>query len=139
MSDRIPHVEGDPPSYGRPDAPETAVRAPRTGGTTDPGLHRLCAFADLEDGAARRFDVGTHELAVVRLGDRVYVIGDRCSHQDVSLSGGVVDEDELVLECPKHGSGFHLESGLPATLPAIRPVPVYDVIVSDGDVSVVIP
>ena len=50
-----------------------------------------------------------------------------------------VDPDDLVLECPKHGSGFHLETGEPSSLPATRPVPVYDVVVSDGDVSVVIP
>ena len=105
----------------------------------EPGRHRLCALDDLVDGGVRRFDVGRHELAVVRLGDDVYVIGDRCSHQDVSLSEGEVDDEELVLECPKHGSGFHLETGEPSSLPATRPVPVYDVVVADGDVTVVIP
>ena len=104
----------------------------------DAHLHPLCLLDDLEDGGVRRFDVGEHELAVVRLGSSVYVIGDRCSHQDVSLSEGEVDEDELVLECPKHGSGFHLETGEPSSLPATRPVPVYDVVVTDGEVSVVI-
>jgi 3-phenylpropionate/trans-cinnamate dioxygenase ferredoxin subunit len=107
--------------------------------TTDPGAYHLCALDDLDDGGVRRFDVGSHELAVVRLGDSVYVIGDRCSHQDISLSEGVVDDDELVLECPKHGSGFHLESGEPSSLPATQPVPVYDVVVDAGEVSVVIP
>jgi len=108
-------------------------------GTAEPGRHRLCALDELDDGGVRRFDVGAHELAVVRLGDDVYVIGDRCSHQDVSLSEGEVDDEELVLECPKHGSGFHLETGEPSSLPATRPVPVYEVVVSDGDVAVVIP
>ena len=101
--------------------------------------HRLCALDDLPDGGVRRFDIDDRELAVVRLGDDVYVIGDRCSHQDVSLADGEVDGDELVLECPKHGSGFHLETGEPSSLPATRPVPVYDVVVADGEVSVVLP
>lgn len=105
-----------------------------------PATVRLCALDELDDGGVRRFDVGDHELAVVRLGDDVYVIGDRCSHQDVSLSEGEVDEDELVLECPKHGSGFHLETGEPSSLPATRAVPVYTVLVDDvGDVSVEVP
>lgn len=102
------------------------------------GTYRLAALDDLDDGGVQRFDVGGRELAVVRLGDDVYVIGDRCSHQDVSLSGGEVDDDDLVLECPKHGAGFRLDTGEPTSLPATQPVPVYDVVIADGDVSVVI-
>ena len=34
----------------------------------------------------------------------------------------------------KHGSSFSLETGEPLTLPATRPVPVYDVRVLDGDI-----
>lgn len=104
-----------------------------------PGTYPLCPLDELVDGGVRRFDVGGRELAVVRLGEQVYVIADRCSHQDISLSEGVVDDDEMVLECPKHGSGFHLETGEPSSLPATRPVAVYDVVVADGDVSVVLP
>lgn len=103
-----------------------------------PHTHRLCALEELEDGGVRRFDVDHRELAVVRLGSDVYVIGDRCSHQDISLSEGEVDPDEMVIECPKHGSGFHLETGEPSCLPATRPVPVYEVVVDDGEVSVVL-
>jgi 3-phenylpropionate/trans-cinnamate dioxygenase ferredoxin component len=100
--------------------------------------HRLCALDDLVDGGVARFDIADRELAVVRLGDVVYVLGDRCSHQDVSLAEGEVDDDELTLECPKHGSGFSLETGDPTSLPAIRPVPVYEVVIEDDEVSVVI-
>ena len=42
-----------------------------------------------------------------------YAIGDRCSHQDISLSEGEVLADELTLECWKHGSAFSLETGEP--------------------------
>lgn len=95
---------------------------------------RLCALDDLVAGAARRFDVGDRRIAVVRLGDDVYAIGDTCSHADVSLSEGVVHCDTKELECWKHGSAFSLETGEPSTLPATRPVPVYVARVVDGDV-----
>ena len=97
---------------------------------------RLCALEELADGEARRFDLGERVLAVVRLGDDVHAIGDRCSHADVSLSGGDVDPDDCTLECPKHGSAFDLRTGEPRSLPAVRPVPVYEVVVDDGDVVV---
>lgn len=97
---------------------------------------RLCALADLPDGAPARFDVAGHRLSVVRLGDEVYVIGDRCSHADVSLSEGDVDPDECSVECPKHGSAFDLRTGAALSLPAVRPVPTYEARVVDGDVVV---
>ncbi|HEX5367771.1 MAG TPA: non-heme iron oxygenase ferredoxin subunit [Acidimicrobiales bacterium] len=97
----------------------------------------LCALEDLPSGEARRFVVDGREIAVVRLDERVYAIGDVCSHQRVSLSEGEVDADERTIECWKHGSQFSLETGEALTLPATRPVPVYDARVDDGQVVVV--
>ena len=97
---------------------------------------RLCDLDELVDGGARRFDVDGRALSVVRIGDNVYALGDRCSHADVSLSGGEVDAEECSIECPKHGSGFSLETGEPLSLPALKPVPVYLVTVTDGVVEV---
>ncbi|GAC1597884.1 MAG: non-heme iron oxygenase ferredoxin subunit [Acidimicrobiales bacterium] len=91
---------------------------------------------DLTDGGARRFDVSGHRLAVVRIGSSVYAIGDRCSHADFSLSEGEVDAAACTLECWKHGSTFDLRTGVPETLPATRPVPVYEVVVRDGEIMV---
>jgi 3-phenylpropionate/trans-cinnamate dioxygenase ferredoxin subunit len=97
----------------------------------------LCPLDDLTDGGAQRFDVDGHRLAVIRLGGDVYVIGDRCTHQDVSLSEGEVDADTCHIECWKHGSSFSLVTGSPDVLPATRPVPVYRAWVGeDGQVRV---
>jgi 3-phenylpropionate/trans-cinnamate dioxygenase ferredoxin subunit len=98
--------------------------------------HRLCALDELADGEARRFDVAGHRLAVVRLGDDVYVIGDRCSHADVSLSEGEVHPEDKTIECWKHGSTFSLLDGEPQCLPATRAVPVYQARVAGDQVEV---
>lgn len=97
---------------------------------------RVCALDDLEVDSAQRFDVDGHRMAVVRIGDDVYAIGDRCSHADYSLAEGEIDVDDCTIECWKHGSAFSLTSGQPETLPATRAVPVYDVAIVDGDVVV---
>jgi len=94
---------------------------------------------DVAPGSARRYDVGKLQLAVVRIDDKVYVLHDVCSHQNVSLAEGEVDPDELTIECWKHGSQFSLTDGEPLSLPATRPVPVYDVSVDDGQIVVVLP
>jgi 3-phenylpropionate/trans-cinnamate dioxygenase ferredoxin subunit len=100
---------------------------------------RVCALDDLEPGTAQRFDVGRHRIAVVRIDDDVYAIGDRCSHADVSLAEGEVLVEDREIECWKHGSTFDLKSGEPQSLPATKPVPVYEVRVVDGDVEVELP
>jgi 3-phenylpropionate/trans-cinnamate dioxygenase ferredoxin subunit len=97
---------------------------------------RLCALDELESGQARRFEVAGRKLAVVRLGDDVYAIGDTCSHAEVSLSEGEVLAEEREIECWKHGSTFSLLTGEPQSLPAVRPVPVYEVAVDGGEVKV---
>ena len=102
-------------------------------------LVRLCARDDLAPGTSRRFDVDTHRIALVRIGDDFYALGDSCSHADFSLSEGEVWADECEIECPKHGSTFSLTTGEPQTLPATQPVPVYTIQVDGDDVSVVIP
>ena len=95
---------------------------------------RVAALDEMDEAEPLRVVVGDRAVALVRLGDDVYAIGDTCSHAEVSLSGGDVDEDECTLECPKHGSAFDLRTGEPLSLPALRPVPTYSVQVRDGDV-----
>jgi 3-phenylpropionate/trans-cinnamate dioxygenase ferredoxin subunit len=97
---------------------------------------QVCALADLAPGTATRFDVGGRAVAVVRIDDDVYAIGDVCSHGEVSLSEGEVWCDEKELECWKHGSAFSLVTGQPSTLPATQPVPVYVASVVDGMVQI---
>lgn len=99
----------------------------------------LCRTDALASGEARRFDARGHRIALVRIADDFYAIGDRCSHEDYSLAEGEVWEDERELECPHHGSTFDLVSGQPCSLPATTPVPVYEVTVVGDEVTVVLP
>ena len=96
----------------------------------------LCRLDEIASGTARRFEVEDRSIAVVRIGDDVYAIGDTCSHAKISLSEGEVVCESKELECWKHGSAFSLETGEAMTLPATQPVPVYNVSVIDGDVVI---
>ena len=103
-----------------------------------PVSEAVCALDDLAPGTARRFVIAGVPVAVVRIDDDVYAIGDVCSHANVSLSEGEVWCDEKEIECPKHSSTFDLLTGEPVTLPATQPVPVFDARVVDGDVVVTV-
>ena len=103
-----------------------------------PVRERVGKLEDLAPGTARQVTVGDHRIALVRIDDDVYAIGDTCTHQDISLAEGEVLSEDRAIECWKHGSAFSLVDGSPESLPATRPVPVYEVHVVDGEIEVVV-
>jgi 3-phenylpropionate/trans-cinnamate dioxygenase ferredoxin subunit len=100
---------------------------------------RVCGRDDLVVGQAAQFVVEGEAICLVRTNDGFRAIGDTCSHEDYSLAEGEVDLESCEIECWKHGSMFSLETGEPTTLPATRPVAVFDVTVEGEDVLVTIP
>jgi len=96
---------------------------------------KVCAVEELSVSSARRVVLDGVPIAVVRdsAGD-VHAIGDTCTHGDISLSEGFVEDDGL--ECWAHGSKFSLTTGKPLNLPAYEPVPVFAVEIIDGDVYI---
>lgn len=98
----------------------------------------LCRRDEIADGQARRFDIADHRVALVRIGDEFYAIGDRCSHEDYSLAEGELWPEEREIECPRHGSTFDLRTGEACSFPATKPVPVYEVVVDGDEVGVLL-
>jgi 3-phenylpropionate/trans-cinnamate dioxygenase ferredoxin subunit len=96
---------------------------------------KVCALGELSTSTAKKFVVdGTPIAVVMDSAGHVHAIGDTCTHGDISLSEGFVEDDTL--ECWAHGSKFELTSGKPLTLPAYEPVPVFAVEIIDGDVYI---
>ncbi len=94
---------------------------------------RICAVEDIKLGKAIRVKVGEEAIALVRTkADQVYALNDKCSHGEISLSEGFVDNETI--ECWAHGAKFSLETGEALTLPAFEPVAKYEVIIDNGDI-----
>ncbi len=98
----------------------------------------VCKFDELAPNSATAFLVNGTRVAVIRLGDDVYAVGDTCSHADLSLSEGEVFPEEKTIECWRHGSRFDLVTGEALTLPATMPIPVFVARVVDGDVEIAV-
>ena len=92
---------------------------------------------DYVHGQAVQIKVGDRVLVIVRIDNDVYVLDDRCSHEDFSLSLGEVDVATCEIECARHGAMFNLKDGQPMSFPATRPVAHYDVLVEAGRLQVV--
>jgi len=91
----------------------------------------------LQDEAAVHKDLAGHAVCLARTGGTVYAVLDECSHGQVELSEGEVEDGYV--ECWLHGSRFDLTTGIPAGPPATRPVPVYPVRITDTGIEVALP
>jgi 3-phenylpropionate/trans-cinnamate dioxygenase ferredoxin subunit len=95
---------------------------------------RVCTTADVPEPGAHRVEVDGVPVSIVRSEGDYFAIYDICSHANVSLSEGEVED--TTIECWLHGSRFDLLSGRPTALPATQPVPVYPVKVDGDDILV---
>ena len=92
---------------------------------------------DIPEGQAQVYEVGEHFLAICRIGDEVWAVEDRCTHDDGPLGEGCLHGHEI--ECPRHGARFDVRDGSICRMPAIGPVPTFPTRVEGGWVIVDLP
>ncbi|SDI03687.1 non-heme iron oxygenase ferredoxin subunit [Agrococcus jejuensis] len=96
---------------------------------------RACSASEISTSEPRKVEIDGIAVSIVRdSAGQIHALGDRCTHGDISLSEGFVENDTL--ECWAHGSQFSLHTGRPLNLPAYEPVPVYPVTIDGDDVLV---
>jgi 3-phenylpropionate/trans-cinnamate dioxygenase ferredoxin subunit len=95
---------------------------------------RVAGLAGLEDDRAIRVEVDGVPICLARSDGGVFAIADRCTHADIALSEGEVEDGKV--ECWLHGSQFDLRTGEPLGLPATVAVTTYDVKTEGDDVYV---
>ena len=73
-------------------------------------------------------------VLLLKAGERIYAIHDRCSHRGCSLAEGNVEGHEIVCSC--HFSRFDLRDGSVTRGPATAPQPAFQVRERDGVLEV---
>jgi len=87
---------------------------------------------ELPAGTMRLVPAGDRVIGVYNCDGAYYAIEDRCSHDDGPLCEGEWEPGTCVVVCPRHGSRFDLQTGIPMTLPAFERVETFLVSVEDG-------
>ncbi len=101
------------------------------------GWTTAVAFEELREGRGTKVMLGADAVLVVRSEERLFAIGDRCTHQGAPLDRGSVriGGSEATVTCPAHGSVFRLSDGGVIRGPATTAATSYDVRVTDGTVQ----
>lgn len=93
-----------------------------------------CAEDELVDGRPHAVLVAGMSVMLLRRGDRITAIANRCTHRGGPLSEGTVVGD--CIQCPWHGSRFDVATGEVERGPSTRPQPALEVRLVAGQVQV---
>ena len=90
----------------------------------------VAQIGELPLGRMKRVEIDGHRYLLANANGRYYAVDDQCSHEDVSLSLGCIQGDNI--KCSLHGSRFSLVTGEPMDEPADTPIRTYRCVVSAG-------
>ena len=120
-------------------AGDAGMRAAIHATTAPPGYVRAAALADLGDAPLVGVDVDGRRVCLVRVGDAMLALDDRCPHAAFPLSEGDLLPDGSV-RCAWHGARFDPRTGAvlhgPAHAGACAPAVSLPVLVIDDVVHV---
>ena len=85
----------------------------------------------------QRVDVHGRRILLANVGGRICAVDDTCTHEDASLSTGVL-KGELV-KCPLHGSRFNVCTGKALEEPAEESLRTYPVRLEGARILVGLP
>jgi 3-phenylpropionate/trans-cinnamate dioxygenase ferredoxin component len=104
-------------------------------GVAPEGFHRAARLDDLAPGTMLGVPLAGDRVCLVRLGDEVFALEDRCTHALFPLSRGELSPDGII-ECAWHGAKFDCRTGAPCRGPASFDAQTYEVQIHDGDIYV---
>jgi 3-phenylpropionate/trans-cinnamate dioxygenase ferredoxin subunit len=81
-------------------------------------------------GRAKIVEIRDEEIVLCNVEGEIYAIANVCTHDDGPLGEGYLIGEEI--ECPRHGARFNVKTGQVTVLPAIVPVPTFEVKI-EGD------
>jgi 3-phenylpropionate/trans-cinnamate dioxygenase ferredoxin subunit len=88
----------------------------------------------VSDTAPLSAEVDGYPVVVVRCGNDLFAVEDRCTHDGESLAGAEVEACQII--CPRHGARFDLRTGDALTPPAYEPIRTFNVRQHEGRVLV---
>ena len=71
--------------------------------------HTVAKTGDIPQGQGKSFTIAEHVIGLFFTDEKYFAISDFCPHQGASLSGGHVEDGQVM--CPWHAWRFRLDDG----------------------------
>lgn len=95
---------------------------------------RVAKADQLGDDEVLGVEVGGQEIAIYRLGGKLYSTDNICTHEYACLSDGYIEGEYI--ECPLHQGLFHIPTGKAQGAPVTVDVRVFAVKEEGGEIFV---
>jgi len=95
---------------------------------------KVASTGDIAPGERLWLEFEEETVVLFNVNGTYYCIADVCTHDGGPLEDGELEEYEV--ECPRHGARFDVRSGAALCLPAVTPVPTFEVKVDGEDIYI---
>jgi 3-phenylpropionate/trans-cinnamate dioxygenase ferredoxin subunit len=95
---------------------------------------RVASISEVPEGKVLVVEVEDEEVALCNVSGEIYAIANLCTHDHGPLNAGHLYGEEI--ECPRHGARFNVRTGEVKVLPAVMPLPTFEVQVRGDDILV---
>jgi 3-phenylpropionate/trans-cinnamate dioxygenase ferredoxin subunit len=89
---------------------------------------------EIAPGTVKVVRIDDEPIGIANVDGEFYAFADVCTHDDGPVAEGTLEDH--CIECPRHGARFDIRSGAVKQLPAVVPIPVYDLKVENGEIKV---
>ena len=96
-------------------------------------FRKVAKTDSLESGERMLVEYDDAEVGLFNIDGQFYAISDVCTHDDGPLVDGELEGHCII--CPRHGARFNVKTG-EQTMPAMSPVPTYQVRIEGNDVLI---
>lgn len=96
---------------------------------------RVASTADIPLDTIKIVEADGHRIALCHSQDGFYAVADLCTHDNGPLGEGELIDNQI--ECPRHGARFDIKTGAVLCLPAIVPIPTFELEVRGQEIWVI--
>ncbi|MDQ0218679.1 non-heme iron oxygenase ferredoxin subunit [Peribacillus cavernae] len=97
-------------------------------------LIKVGRISDLTETDITTFSATNGEIAITKIGEKIFAVENMCSHARCKLSEGLIEDKTIA--CPCHGASFDLHTGEPLNPPAKKPIKCFEVKVEGEDLYI---
>ena len=98
---------------------------------------KVAELNELQPGQRKMIDFEDVTVALINVEGEYYCIEDLCTHDGGPVAEGEIDG--FSIECPRHGALFDIRDGSVLSMPAVVPIPTYEVRIEGDDILVAQP
>lgn len=95
---------------------------------------KVATVGEIAAGERKLIDFEEVTVALFNVDDAYYCIEDVCTHDGGPVAEGILDGYSIA--CPRHGALFDIRDGSVLSMPAVVPIPTYEVRVEGNDIYV---